>query len=172
MKNADAGELYCGSMTGKLTKRWPLVLKALNRRGEGQSFKNDATFRGAVDQAYQYNLPAHVTVNGLYTLEQYSLPLKLIESSNHFRGVKRMIVADVGLFLTLKKTGFEKEIHKSYQFTSEDFVKVLRDRKIQISMDGRGRALDDIFVGRLWRSMKYENVYLKGYETIPDAEAD
>lgn len=38
-------------------------------------------------------------------------------------------------------------------------------------MDGRGRALDNIFVGRLWRSVKYENVYLKGYETIPDAEA-
>ena len=57
------------------------------------------------------------------------------------------------------------------QFTSEEFVKVLRDRKIQISMDGRGRALDNIFVERLWRSVKYENVYLKGYETIPDAEA-
>jgi len=56
------------------------------------------------------------------------------------------------------------------QFTSEDFVRVLKDRGIQISMDGRGRALDNIFVERLWRSVKYENVYLKGYETIPDAE--
>ena len=37
-------------------------------------------------------------------------------------------------------------------------------------MDGRGRAADNIFVERLWRSVKYENVYLKGYETIPDAE--
>jgi putative transposase len=57
------------------------------------------------------------------------------------------------------------------QFTSEDFVQVLQDRGIQISMDGRGRALDNIFVERLWRSVKYENVYLKGYETIPDAAA-
>ena len=57
------------------------------------------------------------------------------------------------------------------QFTCEEFVKVLKDRKIQISMDGRGRALDNIFVERLWRSVKYENVYLKGYETIPDAAA-
>jgi len=56
------------------------------------------------------------------------------------------------------------------QFTSEDFVRVLKDRSIQISMDGRGRALDNIFVERLWRSVKYENVYLKGYETIPAAE--
>jgi putative transposase len=56
------------------------------------------------------------------------------------------------------------------QFTSEEFVSVLKDRGIQISMDGRGRALDNIFVERLWRSVKYENVYLKGYETIPEAE--
>lgn len=57
------------------------------------------------------------------------------------------------------------------QFTSEEFVSVLKARNIQISMDGRGRAMDNIFVERLWRSVKYENVYLKGYETIPEAEA-
>ncbi len=42
---------------------------------------------------------------------------------------------------------------------------------VAISMDGRGRALDNIFVERLWRSVKYENVYLKGYQTIPEAES-
>jgi putative transposase len=57
------------------------------------------------------------------------------------------------------------------QFTSDEFIRTLKNRGIQISMDGRGRALDNIFVERLWRSVKYENVYLKGYETIPDAEA-
>ena len=57
------------------------------------------------------------------------------------------------------------------QFTSDEFTSVLKDRGIQISMDGRGRATDNIFVERLWRSVKYENVYLKGYETIPEAEA-
>lgn len=54
------------------------------------------------------------------------------------------------------------------QFTSEEFISVLKKNNIQISMDGRGRAIDNIFVERLWRSVKYENVYLKGYETIPD----
>ena len=55
------------------------------------------------------------------------------------------------------------------QFTSDDFIKVLKERpEIKISMDGRGRALDNIFVERLWRSVKYENVYLKGYESIPE----
>ena len=49
------------------------------------------------------------------------------------------------------------------QFTSESFTGVLKARGIAISMDGRGRALDNIFVERLWRSVKYEDVYLKGY---------
>ena len=57
------------------------------------------------------------------------------------------------------------------QFTSDEFISVLKEHGIQISMDGRGRATDNIFVERLWRSVKYENIYLKGYETIPDAES-
>ena len=57
------------------------------------------------------------------------------------------------------------------QFTSDEFTSVLKERGIRISMDGRGRATDNIFVERLCRSVQYENVYLKGYETIPKAEA-
>jgi putative transposase len=58
------------------------------------------------------------------------------------------------------------------QFTSEEFINALKKHpSIKISMDGRGRAIDNIFVERLWRSVKYENVYLKGYETIPQTEA-
>lgn len=54
------------------------------------------------------------------------------------------------------------------QFTSEAFTGVLQAHGIAISMDGRGRALDNIFVERLWRSVKYEDVYLKGYATLPE----
>jgi putative transposase len=54
------------------------------------------------------------------------------------------------------------------QFTSEAFTSVLTLRGIAISMDGRGRALDNIFVERLWRSVKHEDVYLKGYVTLPE----
>ena len=57
------------------------------------------------------------------------------------------------------------------QFTSVEFTRVLIEKGISISMDGRGRALDNVFVERLWRSVKYENVYLKGYQTIPEAQA-
>ena len=55
------------------------------------------------------------------------------------------------------------------QFTSTAFIGLLEDKNIRISMDGRGRAFDNIFVERLWRSVKYEEVYLHQYTTVPDA---
>lgn len=55
------------------------------------------------------------------------------------------------------------------QFTSLDFTKRLEEGGITISMDGRGRAMDNIFVERLWRSVKYEEVYLKDYEGAAEA---
>ncbi|MDP2815088.1 MAG: IS3 family transposase [Rectinemataceae bacterium] len=54
------------------------------------------------------------------------------------------------------------------QYTSADFLSVLETRQIKISMDGKGRALDNVFVERLWRSVKYEEIYLKVYETVPE----
>jgi len=50
------------------------------------------------------------------------------------------------------------------QFTSEVFINLLKKNEIQISMDGKGRALDNIFIERLWRSVKYEKIYLNVYE--------
>jgi putative transposase len=54
------------------------------------------------------------------------------------------------------------------QFTSAAFTGVLLDAGIEISMDGRGRALDNIFVERLWRTVKYEDVYIRGYASLPE----
>src|SRR2546430_2243419 len=55
------------------------------------------------------------------------------------------------------------------QFSSLDFTGRLASAGIQISMDGRGRALDNVFIERLWRTVKYEEVYLKDYETPREA---
>jgi putative transposase len=55
------------------------------------------------------------------------------------------------------------------QFTSEAFTQVLKDAHIKISMDGKGRWVDNVFIERLWRSLKYEEVYLNAYDTIPHA---
>jgi putative transposase len=57
------------------------------------------------------------------------------------------------------------------QFTSDAFTQTLRERGIRVSMDGKGRYLDNIFVERLWRSIKYEEVYLKAYQTVAEARA-
>lgn len=55
------------------------------------------------------------------------------------------------------------------QYTSHDFTKEVLGAGILLSMDGRGRALDNVFVERLWRAVKYEEVYLKDYGTVPEA---
>ncbi|MEK4032389.1 IS3 family transposase [Methylocystis sp. IM3] len=57
------------------------------------------------------------------------------------------------------------------QFTSLDFTRVLLDAKIAISMDGKGAWRDNVFVERLWRSVKYEEVYLRAYDTVSEARA-
>jgi putative transposase len=58
------------------------------------------------------------------------------------------------------------------QFTSEAFTGLLSAHGVAISMDGRGRWMDNVFIERLWRSVKYEEVYLKAYETIPEARRE
>jgi len=57
------------------------------------------------------------------------------------------------------------------QFTSLDFIKVLKDAEIAISMDGKGAWRDNVFVERLWRTVKYEEVYLHAYASVPEARA-
>ncbi|MBF0556703.1 MAG: IS3 family transposase [Nitrospirae bacterium] len=54
------------------------------------------------------------------------------------------------------------------QYTGGAFTDVLKSHKIRISMDGKGRAMDNIMIERLWRSVKYEEVYIKDYETVED----
>jgi putative transposase len=56
------------------------------------------------------------------------------------------------------------------QFTALDFIECLEAAGIRISMDGRGRAFDNIFVERLWRSVKYEDIYLNAYASVPELE--
>lgn len=55
------------------------------------------------------------------------------------------------------------------QFTSDDFTDVLKEIGVAISMDGKGRWMDNVFVERLWRSLKYEEVYLKAYDSVLEA---
>jgi putative transposase len=55
------------------------------------------------------------------------------------------------------------------QFTSDSFTAILKTYEIKISMDGKGRAIDNVFVERFWRSLKYENIFIKGYVNMSEA---
>jgi putative transposase len=54
------------------------------------------------------------------------------------------------------------------QFTSKEFTQILMDNDVRISMDGRGRVFDNIFIERLWRTVKYENIFIREYQSIAD----
>jgi len=54
------------------------------------------------------------------------------------------------------------------QFTAQAWTSRLESAGVAVSMDGRGRCLDNVFVERLWRTVKYEDVYLRGYESVPE----
>jgi putative transposase len=56
------------------------------------------------------------------------------------------------------------------QFTALAFTQLLEAAGVAVSMDGKGRCLDNVFVERLWRTLKYEDIYIKGYETVPQLE--
>ena len=58
------------------------------------------------------------------------------------------------------------------QFTSGEFIQILQDHAVKISMDGKGRYADNIFVERLWRTVKYEEVYLKAYTNAGEARRE
>jgi putative transposase len=58
------------------------------------------------------------------------------------------------------------------QYTGRDFIGVLQEAGIRISMDGKGRALDNVMVERLWRTVKYEEVYLKSYADMIEAKRE
>jgi putative transposase len=83
---------------------------------------------------------------------------------------------EAGVFVETLKRALEKgrpeifNTDQGSQFTALDWLKVLEQNRVQISMDGRGRCFDNIFVERLWRSVKQEEVYLKEYTDVWDAE--
>ncbi len=65
------------------------------------------------------------------------------------------------------------KIHNSdqgVQFTAENYVSILEENKINVSMDGRGRCMDNIFTERLWRTVKYENIFIHDYQNIEEAK--
>ncbi len=73
------------------------------------------------------------------------------------------------LLAAIKRYGIPEILNtdQGSQFTSEAFTSSVLSNKIKLSMDGKGRVYDNIFIERLWRSVKYENIYLNDYQTLP-----
>jgi Transposase and inactivated derivatives len=144
------------SVPGAGEQRYPYLLRGMSIGHKDQVWSSDITYirlaRGfiylvaVIDQCSRYVLSWDISV----TLDT-SFCLEALE-----RALQR---ATPDIFNT----------DQGVQFTSHEFVNRLKTADIRISWDGRGRALDNIFVERLWRNVKYEEVYLKDYQTASQA---
>lgn len=156
LKNAGVDELYCGYVTSELTKRWPLAFGVLNRRGEGQSFENYGLFKKAVELANKYNLPVYITINGLYTSEQYPLLLDLVKKVESLSGIKGILVADIGFLLALRKKKFKKEIHISTGGTCFNYKTIDFYRKLGVKRVVLPRQLTSDEIVNIVREVKFK----------------
>lgn len=153
LKTAGADELFCGYVDKESERLWPIFFQTINRRLKGASFENFTTFKDAVKEADRYNLPVYVTMNWHYTPEQYPWLIKTIKKISRLKGVKGIIVTDMGLLLTLRKTKYEKEIHISTGATvfnpkTADFFSSLGANRIILDRQLTTKEMIDIISKR------------------------
>jgi putative transposase len=137
--------------------KYPYLLKGLSIERPNQVWSSDITYIPTA-KGFVY-LVAIIDWNSRYVLSweisnsmESSFCVKALERAISRYGTPEIFNSDQGA-----------------QFTDHRFTGVLEREGVQISMDGKGRCLDNVFIERLWRSVKYEEVYLKGYETLSDA---
>ena len=140
-------------------KKYPYLLKDLSINKPNQVWCTDITYI-RLAQGFVY-LVAVMDWFSRYVLSwrlsnslDTSFCIEALEDALLFYGVPEIFNSDQGV-----------------QFTSEAFTGLLLGNGIKISMDAKGRAFDNIFIERLWRSVKYEEVYLKEYISMKDAKA-
>lgn len=144
------------SISRKEHKKYPYLLKKKNICFPNQVWATDITYI-KLDGSYVY-LVAIIDIFSRKVLS-WSLSntldsqfcVECLESAIFKYGIPAIFNSDQGS-----------------QFTSEIFTDVLKSHKIQISMDGKGRALDNIYIERLWRTLKYEEIYLNSYESMKE----
>ena len=144
------------SKPAKDHKKYPYLLKGVEIDHADQVWSTDITYI-RLKQGFIY-LVAIIDWHSRYVLSwEISTTLD-----------KEFCISALEKALTLSKPEIFNSDQGS-QFTSTEYTGILEGQKIAISMDGRGRTLDNIFVERLWRSVKYEEVYLRSYETVREA---
>lgn len=104
-----------------------------------------------------------------YLLREMSItaPNQVWASNIIYIVCRKVLLTMWGRSFTDSKSGIFNT-DQGVQYTSENYIKTLESHSIQISMDGCGRALDNIMIERLWRTVKYEEVYLKDYENVSE----
>jgi len=147
--------IYCAPDSSKANqehKIYPYLLKGFSIREANQVWATDITYI-AMGKGFMY-LMAIIDLYSRYVLE-WSVS-NTMESEWCRKVLKKTLVkhSKPALFNT----------NQGSEFTADLFVEVLLSNGIQPSLDGKGRAIDNIFVERLWRSVKYEDIYLKSYE--------
>jgi putative transposase len=144
------------SMPGKQQHKYPYLLRGVEIERKDQAWSTDITYI-PTKKGFLY------LVGIMDWFSRYVLSWELSNSLDDSFCIEAL---DRAL------TGNKPEIFNSdqgSQFTGKRFTAVLEGAGIQISWDGRGRALDNVFIERLWRSLKYEEVYTNCYETAQDA---
>lgn len=140
------------SRPGKQHKRFPYLLKNLQVNRSNQVWAMDITYipvqRGSLYLGAVIDLHSRYVVNwSLSNTMSATWCRKTLEQAIEKYGSPEIVNTD-----------------QASQFTSEEFTEFVLQKNIRLSMDGKGRAIDNIFIERLWRSLKYEHVYLKPAE--------
>jgi len=146
------------SQGGPELRKFPYLLRGLEIRRPNQVWCSDITYL-----RLRHGFAYLVAIMDWFS--RYVLSWEVsntLEADFCVRALKAaMRVACPGIFNT----------DQGSQFRSDDFLAPLESASVQISMDGRGRFLDNIFVERLWRTVKYEDIYIHDYETVAHARA-
>jgi putative transposase len=145
------------SIGNKADQRFPYLLRGLEIKKVNQVWSTDITYI-RVSKGWLYLVAV---------LDWYSRYVLSWQLSNSLEMGFCLQSLDEALAIA-KPEIFNTDLGS--QFTSHQFIERLESNRIQVSQDGRGRCHDNIFVERLWRSVKYEEVYLKEYRSVREAE--
>jgi putative transposase len=142
------------SIPGKGHKKYPYLLRNLDIERSNQVWCTDITYLPLGD--------SHVYLTAVMDWSsRYVISWKLSNSMDEAFCVECLEEA-------LEAEGIPEIFNtdQGSQFTGEAFTGVLKTHKIKISMDGKGRALDNVMIERLWRTVKYDDIYIRGYERM------
>jgi putative transposase len=140
------------TIINKLHQKYPYLLRGLKIEKQNQVWATDITYI-PMKKGFMYL----IAVIDLYSRKVLNWSLSNTMSADWCADVLKETIKEHGCPMIFNTD-------QGSQFTSDVFTNVLKDNNIRISMDGKGRALDNIFIERLWKSVKYENVYLNIYE--------